>query len=101
MPSMRRCGGSSHRYLDSVVLPVLSQPHSTGRPSAKRYDKRYEVKFQRDIRPHQLPTTIADVALYVYPRLCPEGGYDLEGSPTVRAWLERIATLPGYVPPPG
>jgi glutathione S-transferase len=44
--------------------------------------------------------TIADVALYVYPRLCPEGGYDLEGFPAVRAWLERIATLPGYVPPP-
>ena len=44
--------------------------------------------------------TIADVALYVYPCLCPEGGYDLESFPAVRAWLERIATLPGYVPPP-
>ena len=44
--------------------------------------------------------TVADVALYVYPRLCPEGGYDLEGLPAVRAWLGRIATLPGYVPPP-
>ena len=44
--------------------------------------------------------TVADVALCVYPRLCPEGGYDLEGFPAVRAWLERIATLPGYVPPP-
>ena len=45
--------------------------------------------------------TIADVVLYVYPRLCPEGGYDLESFPAVRAWLERIAALPGYVPPPG
>jgi glutathione S-transferase len=45
--------------------------------------------------------TIADVALYVYPRLCPEGGYDLERLPAVRAWLERIGALPGYVPPPG
>jgi glutathione S-transferase len=44
--------------------------------------------------------TIADVALYAYPRLCPEGGYDLEGFPAVRAWLERMATLPGHVPPP-
>jgi glutathione S-transferase len=44
--------------------------------------------------------TIADVALYAYPRLCPEGGYDLEDFPVVRAWLERIATLQGYVPPP-
>ena len=45
--------------------------------------------------------TIADVALYAYPRLCPEGGYDLEDFPAVRAWLERITTLPGYVTPPG
>jgi glutathione S-transferase len=45
--------------------------------------------------------TVADVALYAYPRLCPEGGYELEDFPAVRAWLERIATLPGYVPPPG
>jgi glutathione S-transferase len=44
--------------------------------------------------------TVADVALYVYPRLCPEGGYDLGAFPAVRAWLERVATLPGYVPPP-
>jgi glutathione S-transferase len=44
--------------------------------------------------------TIADVALYAYPRLCPEGGYDLEDFPAVRAWLERIASLQGYVPPP-
>ncbi len=45
--------------------------------------------------------TIADVALYAYPRLCPEGGYDLGGFPAVQAWLKRIAALPGYVPPPG
>jgi hypothetical protein len=37
----------------------------------------------------------------VYPRVCPEGGYDLEGFPALGAWLERIAALPGYVPPPG
>jgi glutathione S-transferase len=44
--------------------------------------------------------TVADVALYAYPRLCPEGGYDLAGYPTVRAWMDRISALPGYVPPP-
>jgi glutathione S-transferase len=37
----------------------------------------------------------------VYPRLCPEGGYDLERFPALGAWLERIAALPGYVPTPG
>jgi glutathione S-transferase len=45
--------------------------------------------------------TVADVALYVYPRVCHEGGYDIEDFPAVRAWLGRIEALPGYVPPPG
>ena len=45
--------------------------------------------------------TVADVALYAYPRLSPEGGYDLEDYPRVRTWLDRMEALPGYVPPPG
>jgi glutathione S-transferase len=44
--------------------------------------------------------TIADVALYAYPRLCPEGGYDLSDYPAVRAFFERVEALPGYVPAP-
>ncbi|QIN78520.1 glutathione S-transferase family protein [Rubrobacter marinus] len=45
--------------------------------------------------------TVADVALYAYPRVCDEGGYELGDYPNVRAWLERVEALPGYVPPPG
>ncbi len=47
--------------------------------------------------------TIADVALYVYPSLAHEGGFDLAPYPAVRAWLDRVTNLPGYVPlrPPG
>jgi glutathione S-transferase len=47
--------------------------------------------------------TVADVALYVYPSVAHEGGFDLESYPEVRAWLERVPALPGYVPlkPPG
>jgi glutathione S-transferase len=47
--------------------------------------------------------TVADVALYVYPSVVHEGGFDLESYPRVRAWLKRVAALPGYVPlkPPG
>ena len=42
--------------------------------------------------------TIADVALYAYTHVAPEGGFDLEPFPAVRAWLERIAAQPGIVP---
>jgi glutathione S-transferase len=43
--------------------------------------------------------TIADVALYSYTALAPEGHVSLDGWPNVRAWLERIEKLPGFVPP--
>lgn len=42
--------------------------------------------------------TIADVALYAYTHVAPEGGFDLGPYPAVRAWLERVAALPRYVP---
>src|SRR5215207_1554827 len=38
---MAKRGCSSHRLLAPVPLPLLSQHHSTGRSSPKRYDERY------------------------------------------------------------
>lgn len=42
--------------------------------------------------------TIADTALYAYTHVAPEGGFDLEGFPAVRAWIVRVASQPGHVP---
>jgi glutathione S-transferase len=42
--------------------------------------------------------TIADIALYAYTHVAPEGGFDLGPYPAVRAWLERVAAQPGIVP---
>ncbi|MGN6662935.1 MAG: glutathione S-transferase family protein [Solirubrobacterales bacterium] len=42
--------------------------------------------------------TIADIALYAYTHLAPEGGFDLEPYPAVRGWLERVTAQPGMVP---
>ncbi|HEV7483344.1 MAG TPA: glutathione binding-like protein, partial [Solirubrobacterales bacterium] len=42
--------------------------------------------------------TIADIALYAYTHVAPEGGFDLEPYPAVRGWLDRIAAQPGIVP---
>lgn len=41
--------------------------------------------------------TVADLALYAYTHVAPEGGFDLRASPAVRAWLGRVEALPGYV----
>ena len=42
--------------------------------------------------------TIADVAGYSYIAAAPEGNVDLAGFAQVRAWLQRIEALPGFVP---
>lgn len=41
--------------------------------------------------------TIADVAMYSYTAHAPEGGIALEPWPRLRAWLQRIEALPGFV----
>ena len=42
--------------------------------------------------------TIADIALYAYTHVAPEGGFELEPYPAIGAWLERVRTQPGHVP---
>ena len=42
--------------------------------------------------------TIADVSLYAYTHVAPEGGFDLEPYSALRAWQERVAAEPGHVP---
>lgn len=44
--------------------------------------------------------TIADVALYSYTALAPDGGVDLSPFPAIGAWLARIEALPGFEPAP-
>ncbi|QRN96940.1 glutathione S-transferase family protein [Archangium violaceum] len=41
--------------------------------------------------------TVADIALYAYAHVAPEGGFSLERSPAVSAWLERVKALPGHI----
>jgi glutathione S-transferase len=41
--------------------------------------------------------SIADISLYGYTHVAPEGGFDLEQRPAVRAWLDRVAGRPGHV----
>ena len=42
--------------------------------------------------------TVADVALYAYTHSAAErGGFEMERFPAIRAWLDRMAALPGHV----
>jgi glutathione S-transferase len=41
--------------------------------------------------------TLADIALHAYTHVAEEGGFELARYPAVSAWLERVASLPGFV----
>ncbi|HSW32665.1 MAG TPA: glutathione S-transferase family protein [Steroidobacteraceae bacterium] len=42
--------------------------------------------------------SLADIALYAYTHVAPEGGFSLDDYPAIRAWCARVAAQPGYVP---
>jgi glutathione S-transferase len=42
--------------------------------------------------------SLADIALYAYTHVAPEGGFRLDCYPAIGAWLERVAGEPGHVP---
>lgn len=41
--------------------------------------------------------TIADLACYAYVAHAPEGGIALDAYPSVRAWIARVQSIPGFV----
>ena len=41
--------------------------------------------------------SIADIALYAYTHVAPEGGFDLGPFPAIRAWMDRVAAEPNHV----
>lgn len=45
--------------------------------------------------------SIADIAVYPYLALAPEGGLDIGAYANIIAWFQRIRALSGYVPMPG
>lgn len=42
--------------------------------------------------------TLADIALYAYTHVAPEGGFALDAYPSIRAWCTRVAAEAGHVP---
>lgn len=45
--------------------------------------------------------SIADIAVYPYLALAPEGGIAIGAYRSIIAWYQRVRALPGYVPMPG
>jgi glutathione S-transferase len=41
--------------------------------------------------------SLADIALYAYTHVAPEGGFRLRDYPAIEAWLARVADHPGHI----
>ena len=41
--------------------------------------------------------SVADITVYAYTHVAPEGGFDLEPYPWIRAWIDRVAAQPGHI----
>jgi glutathione S-transferase len=42
--------------------------------------------------------SLADIALYAYTHVAPEGGFALDAYPHIRSWLTRVASEPKHAP---
>ena len=42
--------------------------------------------------------TLADIALFAYTHVAPEGGMPLDAYPSIRAWIRRVSDEPGHAP---
>ncbi len=42
--------------------------------------------------------SIADIALFAYTHVSPEGGFPLQQFPNIRRWIERVKAEPGFAP---
>ena len=42
--------------------------------------------------------SIADIALFAYTHVADEGGFPLEGYPSIRKWIDRVKSTSGFLP---
>jgi len=88
------------RFWDAIAPEDFPRP---GDLDLRRASGREALKaMERHLREREFFVgerfTIADIALYAYTHVAPEGGFDLEPLPALRAWIERVEAQPGIVP---
>ena len=87
--------GAAHaRFATLFNRPVNPQAQPTARQLFGVVENHLEGRTWLATTDHP---TIADVAMYSYTAHAPEGGIALEPYPRLRAWLQRIEALPGFV----
>jgi glutathione S-transferase len=76
-------------------------PPDADREAKRKGGERALSAMERHLAEHEFLVgdryTIADIALYAYTHVAPEGGFSLRPYPAVREWLVRVAAQPGHI----
>jgi glutathione S-transferase len=77
-------------------------PPEAEREAKRKGGERALSAMERHLAEHEFLVggryTIADISLYAYTHVAPEGGFSLRPYPAVREWLARVASQPGHIP---
>lgn len=84
------------------VIELFRRPEDPAAAVARGHQMLKVMERELSAQPWLAGTTptLADVANYSYVARAPEGRVSLRDYPSVRAWLQRIESLPGFVPMP-
>ena len=93
-------GPLAHGPAAARVLVVFNRPVDPTETVARSHALLQVMEAQLETQAFLAGTsaTLADLANYAYVARAPEGNVSLEPYPRLRAWLERIEALPGFVP---
>lgn len=82
------------------VIHLFRRPDDPAAPTLRANNLLKTMELELAGRPFLVgrEPTLADVAMYSYTLLAPEGKVSLEPFPNVQAWLARIEALPGFIP---
>jgi glutathione S-transferase len=76
-------------------------PPEAEREAKRKGGERALSAMERHLAEHEFLVgeryTVADIALYAYTHVAPEGNFSLRPYPAVREWLARVAAQPGHI----
>jgi glutathione S-transferase len=77
-------------------------PSDADREAKRKGGERALAAMERHLAEHEYLVggrfSIADIALYAYTHVAPEGGFSLQPYPAIREWLVRVASQPRHIP---
>ena len=78
------------------ITPSHADAEASGAAAPRRSSDRAPPRGRREYLVGDR-YTIADIGLYAYTHVAPEGGFELDAYPAINAWLERVRARPGHI----